>query len=97
MVIGWVKKRGLLGSRFEEGVNWCHKKPSLYLNWYVFPKTCPSKKYEEGEDPGMYLKSVFDQNKEIWGIEKHVAKEPKELVPIILKLREDYRGMKNAS
>jgi len=90
MVVGWVHRRGLIGSRFEEGVNWWHKKPTLYLNWYVFPKKCPSEAYAEGKSPGMHLQSTFDQNKEIWGIEKSVGREVKDLIPIIQRLREKY-------
>jgi hypothetical protein len=97
MVIGWVHRRGLLGSRFEEGVAWWNGHPMLYLNWYVFPKKCPSELYAEGRKPEMHLKSVFDQNKEVWGIEKHVGREVKDLVPVIRELREKYRErIKNA-
>jgi len=92
MTIGRVHMRNLMGSRFEEGVAWWNMHPGLHLDGYVFPgRESPYKKYEEGKNPGMHLKSIFDQNLNVWGITNSVGRLPSELAPIIKRLREAQR------
>ena len=96
MTVGRVHVRNLLGSRFEEGVAWWHGHPGLYLDWYVFPgRGSPYEKYENGKNPGMHLKSIFDQNLKVWGITDSIGRLPSDLAPIVKELRKRYRISEN--
>ena len=80
--------KNLMGARFEGGIAWFNSHPILYLNSYTFPsRKSPQEKYEQGKNPGMHLKSIFDQNKELWNIEKNIVRTAGQAAEEICKLR----------
>ena len=83
-----IHVRNLMGCRFEEGIAWFEGHPILFLNSYVFPgRKDPQKKFDDGKNPGMHLRDVFQQNRDMWGIKKSVGRTVGDLTKVICELR----------